>query len=153
MNLFFCTKAACLAGLSDRRLRHKHTSFWMFHSKTTLMAHMTVSLLSVTSTTAGNQECRSATGADRTLSSGPVLARTYVNPSPRRVFLKGFFTLPEAARRFCYAAAKGRQKQYACMYLFLAVCTGCFLCYEQNTIRELPVTCTGHRIGSGPAFG
>ena len=39
VNLFFCTKAACLAGLSDRRLRHKHTSFRMFHSKTTLMAH------------------------------------------------------------------------------------------------------------------
>lgn len=97
VNLFFCTKAACLAGLSDRRLRHKHTSFWMFQSKTTLMAHMTVSLLFVTSTTAGNQEYRSATGADRTLSSGPVLARTYVNPSPRRVFLKGFFMLPEAA--------------------------------------------------------
>lgn len=77
---------------------------------------MTVSLLFVTSTTAGNQECRSATGADRTLSSGPVLARTYVNPSPRRVFLKGFFMLPEAAGWSLLRCGK-RPAKAICLYV------------------------------------
>lgn len=31
VNLFSAQRTACLAGLSDRRLRHKHTSFWMYH--------------------------------------------------------------------------------------------------------------------------
>lgn len=91
VNLFFCTKAACLAGLSDRRLRHKHTSFWMFHSKTTLMAHMTVSLLFVTSTTAGYQECRSATGAARAFRFGSCPCQDLWKPVPKTGIFERLF--------------------------------------------------------------
>lgn len=98
---------------------------------------MIVSLLFVTSTTAGNQERRPATGADRAFSSGPVLVRTYVNPSSRRVFLKGFFCCLRQPSGFATLRQKaGKSNMPVCIYLSWCVPAVFMLrakCHQGNT--------------------
>ena len=98
VNLFSAQRTACLAGLSDRRLRHKHTSFWMYHKDN---AH-------------GSYDSKPAfcDKHHRRLSRMPVCnrcspgfgVRVLPLPGPMRTrpqdgyLFKGFFMLPEAAR-------------------------------------------------------
>lgn len=60
--------------------------------------------------------------------------------------------LPEAARRSLLRCGK-RPTKAICLYvsIFHDVYR-LFLCYVQNTIGKIPVTCTGHRIGVRPSL-